>query len=55
MNVANLMMVLRVSPCEFTNGNYRHGFNNKPTNNYSSAKNSTFQEILEKEKQKYQK
>ena len=55
MNVTNLMMVVRISPCDFTNGNYRHGFNNKPSNNYSNAKTMTFQEILEKEKQKQQK
>lgn len=55
MNVTNISMVMRISPCDLHNGNYRHDFKKKSNTTYSEAKTKSFQEILEKEKAKLQK
>ena len=56
MKVTDNITVIRISPCDLYNGNYRQDFKKKSNTTYSTVTTTvSFQEILEKETAKRQK
>ena len=54
MKVTDISRVVRISPCDLQNGNYKHDFKRKPNPTYSGNSSKNFNEIFENERLKLQ-